>query len=413
MNVVLALNNEAERSAVAAALSGANHRVVEAIDGTSALRSALGFVEPYLAILDRGLAGLTGMQVCLCLRSPKLKVRPYVLLVNDRAEPGEVAKALDQGADGCLSRPWELVEIVARIRVAERTLQYQADLQQRIAELEAVVKRYDLLGEIVAQTGRGRATKPTAPDVRPTPAPRRDAEPCIPAVELSLTDADALMQRTIRELHFGNVGVLAKVVGECYTAAEISTWTGFILEREEIWYDLVLEVDRAAMAMIFEQTMGRPPVSEEERRDFLVETHTIASAGFKAELSSRGARVLSPVLSRVIPSRLVRSRELGPGNFVRYALAGGSIAFSLVRHGCPLRRKHIVGLDVFDVTAEDVPPPQEDEVPWLCKGSVLTPRFIHKLASLDRRRADRLVVPVYPGSPIAARILQEEECAVT
>lgn len=418
MKVILALTNEREQAALSKLLTESKFEVLVANEGQSALRQAAALSEPYVALLDRNLPGLTGLQVCLCLRSPKLKVRPYVFILDDRADSGEIARLLNQGADDCLVRPLRAVEVLARIGAAERVLQHHLELQQQVQELETVLKRYDLLGEIVAQTGRNRMTRQPEPKAAaaataqagepPSEQPQVVAEPEPPRIDLTLPEADEIMQRIIRELRFGNVGVLAKVLGQCYATAEVATWAGFILEHEQVWYDLVIEVDRAAMAMIFEQTMGRPPASEQERRDFLVETHTIICAGLKAMLSGRGARVISPVLSRVVPSYQLAGTDTAPENSIRYVLAGGSIAFTLLRQSCAQQRKNVVRLDLFDVTAEDVPPPQENEVPWLCKGAVLTPRFIRKLASFETRRTDRMVIPVFPSSPLATRILRSE-----
>ena len=130
------------------------------------------------------------------------------------------------------------------------------------------------------------------------------------------------------------------------------------------------------MAMIFEQTMGRPPNSDQERRDFLVETHTVVSAGFKAALSGKGAHILTPILSRVLPSKSSPMPVSTIRESYRYALAGGSIALTVLRHKCPLRLKSTRSLQAFDITAEDVNASQATDMAWLSKGSVLTDRFI-------------------------------------
>lgn len=418
MKVLVAFADDGERDALAAVLAQAEFEPVTAADGNAAVRSALGLTEPYLAVIERNLPGLSGLQVCLCLRSPKLKIRPFVVIVGAASETSETAHVLDFGADEHVAKPVETAELVARLRAASRTLQYQLELQQRIGELETLVKRYGLLGEIVAHTGQIRAqhkaaaTPPAAaqPAAKPAAATQPVApaarKPSRPVIQISLEQADEIMQRTIRELRFGNVGAIAKVVGECYAPSHLTTWAGFIVEDQEVWYELLLDVDRAAMAMIFEQTMGRPPESEQERKEFLVETHEIVSSSFKAALTGLGARVLSPILSRALPAQDLRVPTDAKAESIRYVLAGGSISFTMLKRPCPLKRKTTLTLELFDITAEDIPPPKDNEVTWLSKGSVLVARFINKLAELDLRRGNRMLIPVYPCSPIAATFLK-------
>lgn len=422
MKVLVAFAGDAERDSIIRLVSDAGFEAIPAADGNAAVRSALTILEPYLALLDRNLPELSGLQVCLCMRSPKLKVRPYIVVISDASEATETPKVLDLGADEHVSKPLVPVEFLARLKAASRTLQHQLELQQRVAELETLAKRYGLLGEIVANTGHGRTHKPGPTIERPrSPDPKDSEQPPPkaavipqpvrpkgpPEIPISLAEADEIMQHTIRELRFGNVGVIAKVVGDCYAPSHLTTWAGFLVEDQQVWCDLLLEVDKAAMAMIFEQTMGRPPESEQERKEFLIETHTIVSASFKSVLTNRGARILAPILSQAIPAQNLTIPHASVCESIRYVLAGGSIAFTIVRHSAPLKRKTVLTLNRFDITAEDIPPAKHNEVPWLSKGSVLTPRFISKLAALDTRRGDRLIVPVFPCSPIAASFLGE------
>lgn len=412
MKVLIADDEGVTRRMLSGLLAQEGYDVVLTEDGTSALKTALNMKEPYVAIFDWMMPGLSGPQLCLCLRSPKLKIRPYLIVLSAKTDKGDVAAALDSGADDYLPKPFNPIELLARLRVAARTLQHQRDLQQQIAQLDIVVQRYNLLGEIVAQQGENRVAKPLVPEAAkpaPTAASAPTAQSAAPARhDLSPRESDAIMQRIIGELGFGNVGVIATVTGNIYAKSELIAWTGFILEGEQVWFDLLLEVDQAAMAMIFEQTMGRRPASEQERWNFLAETHTIVGAGIKTALANKGATVLTPVLSRVmrtkdhhLPPEAVRESH-------RYALAGGSIGLTIIRHECPLRKKSTASLQVTDIMAEAFPPPEINEVALLSKGAVLTERFIEKLTALDEVAEEKLAVPVYACSPLARYVLTEK-----
>jgi len=228
-----------------------------------------------------------------------------------------------------------------------------------------------------------------------------EEKPEIPLVDLTSEESNTIMQGVIAELGFGKIGVIATVDNDAYTAADFTAWAGMILEREQVWIDLLLEVDSSAMAMIFEQTLGRRPNTDQERENFLAETHTIVSAAFKSALLAKGAQVMTPILSRVMHTK-DRSVPL-PTTYEkhRYVLAGGSIGLSVVRQECLLREKSTQRLRNTDITAEAYPPPSVNEMPLLSKGTVLTYRFIEKLVALEEDGDERLSVPVFSTSRLA------------
>ena len=459
MKVLIADDERVARKILEAFLLKEKYEVVLAEDGASALKAALTFTEPYIAILDWVMPGLTGPQVCVCLRSPKLKIRPYIIVLSARSDKGDIAAVLDAGADDFLTKPFNQVELMARLRVAGRSLQHLAELRQQITQLESLAQRYNLLGEIVAQQAGNRLTtppmrlgtpatptkEPDAPDeVLEMPAPARvsaagsngkaqdganpfmvvpppkgGAAPVateevatvpegpsavkaqLTAVDLSPAESNEIMKRVIGELGFGGVGVMATIDRDVYGAADFTAWAGIILEREQVWIDLLLEVDTPAMKMIFEQTLGRLPASDLERENFLAETHTIVSAAFKSALQAKGAQLMTPILSKVMRTK-DRAVPVPPKcEMHRYVLPGGSIGLTIVRYECPLRKKSTQRLRNTDVMADAFPPPSVHENVLLSKGTVLTSRFIEKLVTLEEGEDTRLAVPVYTASPLA------------
>jgi hypothetical protein len=104
---------------------------------------------------------------------------------------------------------------------------------------------------------------------------------------------DLLMMQLISQQGFGKVGVIAHIKGQLYQQAELTAWVGMLVEQgnERTWIDILVEVDSSAMGMIFEQTMGRLPESDEERKAFLASTHMIVSSAFKTAFQNTGATV--------------------------------------------------------------------------------------------------------------------------
>jgi two-component system response regulator MprA len=117
MNVLLVEDDPAVRGAVERALRHAGHQPALATDGVRALEQATAV--PYDAvILDLGLPGLDGLEVCRRLRASGNQVP--VLMLTARAAVSERVSGLDAGADDYLVKPFALDELLARLRALER-----------------------------------------------------------------------------------------------------------------------------------------------------------------------------------------------------------------------------------------------------------------------------------------------------
>src|ERR671936_192904 len=135
MNVLLVEDDPSVRGAVERALRGAGHKVELATAGDRALAAATAI--PYDAIvLDRGLPGLDGLEVCRRLRAVGNSVP--ILMLTARSAVSERVEGLDAGADDYVVKPFALDELLARLRAFERrspvTGQPRGEL--RFADLE-------------------------------------------------------------------------------------------------------------------------------------------------------------------------------------------------------------------------------------------------------------------------------------
>lgn len=92
------------------------HEVRAATDGVEALRVADEFV-PDLVVLDLGLPGLDGVEVCRRMRAES---DVPILILTARSELEDRVEGLDSGADDYLIKPFERQELVARMRALMR-----------------------------------------------------------------------------------------------------------------------------------------------------------------------------------------------------------------------------------------------------------------------------------------------------
>ena len=70
-----------------------------------------------LILLDINMPGLSGLETCRAIRA-RSDVSIIMLTVRDRAE--DKIEALDAGADGYVTKPFDVNELLARIRATLR-----------------------------------------------------------------------------------------------------------------------------------------------------------------------------------------------------------------------------------------------------------------------------------------------------
>ncbi len=112
-------------------LRNEGYDVRTAADGLAALDAAAGFV-PDLVVLDLGLPGIDGIEVCRRLRQ---EGDVPILMLTARAETEDRVAGLDSGADDYLAKPFERSELLARIRALLRRRPPRGAASLEIADL--------------------------------------------------------------------------------------------------------------------------------------------------------------------------------------------------------------------------------------------------------------------------------------
>lgn len=123
------------------------YEVVAVTDGLEALRILQSDDAPSLAILDWMMPGMEGPEVCRRVR--QLHGRPYVyiLLLTARNLKGDLLRGLAFGADDYLTKPFDAMELRARLHVGLRILDLQHNLIAAREELRFKAT-YDTLTEL-------------------------------------------------------------------------------------------------------------------------------------------------------------------------------------------------------------------------------------------------------------------------
>ncbi|MFB9834311.1 response regulator transcription factor [Actinoallomurus acaciae] len=117
MRILVVDDEPAVRESLASSLAFEDYEVVTAADGVSAL-DELDRVRPDLAILDILMPRMDGLTACRRLRA-RGETLP-VLMLTARDTVGDRVTGLDAGADDYLVKPFDLDELLARVRALLR-----------------------------------------------------------------------------------------------------------------------------------------------------------------------------------------------------------------------------------------------------------------------------------------------------
>jgi two-component system response regulator MprA len=119
--VLVADDDRAIRESLARALELEGYEVVVTADGASAL-SAVREQPADVLILDVMMPVVDGLTVCRVLRAER--DRTPILMLTARTETSDRVAGLDAGADDYLPKPFELDELLARLRALVRRTRF-------------------------------------------------------------------------------------------------------------------------------------------------------------------------------------------------------------------------------------------------------------------------------------------------
>lgn len=153
MRVLLVEDDPMIGEAVEYALKNENYAVDWVQDGLHAVHAAQD--HPYdVVLLDLGLPRLDGLQVLKSLREKQLSMALIILTARDSA--GDRIRGLDLGADDYLAKPFDMGELLARIRAVIRRKGGAGGplLSNGLISLDPVSHEVLVEGKSVVLTGR-------------------------------------------------------------------------------------------------------------------------------------------------------------------------------------------------------------------------------------------------------------------
>jgi CheY-like chemotaxis protein len=363
---------------------------VETVDcGRKAIAALTAEGAPSIAIIDWMMSDLTGPEVCTQLRQTRFRIRPYLLILTSKNAEADLAAGLDAGADDFVTKPFKSSEMLARLRAAERIIAYEHEVQQRIEDLEQLVERHELLGEMIAKAGQSGApaiafSSAGAPALAPSPLPPQEIE--------------TLARRALQDLGLRSDSVVRESPPNERGVVTYAAWTALLRTQGQRWTDLVLEAEADAVTKIFTRALDRAP-SPSQCQSLVVEALTVIASALRSALQTHGVELLAPFLARgqQIDRRVVSPPVPGESIAYTFNLGDSAITLLVVDRSCQVARKPSHDLGPGEILAQPYPP----AVPLLGRGTVLNDRYIAKLQIYSDTTAGFQPVPVFEPTPLA------------
>lgn len=133
MRVLVVEDYQPLREALSKALREAGHTVVTESDGARALQCISS--GPFdVVILDLSLPGMDGIEVLKLVR--RMQVDTHVLVLTARDTVDDRISGLDAGADDYMVKPFEMKEVLARVRALVRRQYGKRETSITVGEVE-------------------------------------------------------------------------------------------------------------------------------------------------------------------------------------------------------------------------------------------------------------------------------------
>lgn len=115
-------------------------------DGEIAWQMLQAEDSPELILLDWEMPRLHGPDLCERIVKQRLENPPYIIMLTAHDNIEDVVKGLEMGANDYIAKPYNTMELKARLNVGKRMLNLQSELQAAKARLELLATHDELTG---------------------------------------------------------------------------------------------------------------------------------------------------------------------------------------------------------------------------------------------------------------------------
>jgi phosphoserine phosphatase RsbU/P len=129
MKILVAEDDKVSRLVLTTGLRKLGHEVVDVEDGQEAWR-VFQQSQIHLVITDWMMPNMDGPQLCRLIRGIQDSKYTYIILLTALGGKESYLEGMNAGADDFITKPFDIDELNARLRVAERILRLQDEVKQ-------------------------------------------------------------------------------------------------------------------------------------------------------------------------------------------------------------------------------------------------------------------------------------------
>ena len=129
-------------------LEAQGHEVIEAVDGSEALQQ-VATTAPDVVLLDIGMPGMDGFEVCRRIKSEPSTASIPVLLVTALSQRDHRLLGIGAGANDYITKPIDKSDLTLRVRNAVRMHQLYVEVEQQYRRLERLELLRDSLVHMI------------------------------------------------------------------------------------------------------------------------------------------------------------------------------------------------------------------------------------------------------------------------
>jgi diguanylate cyclase (GGDEF)-like protein len=135
MSILVADDSPVERQLLYRTLTSHGFSVILASDGAQAWKILSDpALAPRIAILDMFMPELDGLKLCSMLRGQEPSI--YVVMVTSEGDRAQVLRAFQTGVDDFITKPFDPLDLKARVDVGRRIVQMQQTLNNAMEALK-------------------------------------------------------------------------------------------------------------------------------------------------------------------------------------------------------------------------------------------------------------------------------------
>jgi DNA-binding response OmpR family regulator len=407
MKVLAADSNNRFRQGLVEELKTLGYDVEEVDTGAAALLKLSSDTPPPAALLAWDLEGLSGVALCTELRkkfaNDASKIQPYIIIICEANNPELLLQAADAGADDFLPEKWHKNDLNVRMRLAVRTIDLQRALQTHIKELETVLRRHDLLREVVSKMSpkeREAAAHETTPPTSEHNSKLNFSD------KISKIPAFGNLHTTIANV-FSQLGCgrATATIPQGLTLAQDLVhlvWTPMYLSDHDAWIDIKVEMNNHSAQKLYLEMLGQEPQSKEDLFDALGEMLNIVQGALKSTFAKENVPSRTITLPIVLSAFGVGLPKTVSGNFEKCEVTIGDIKalFTVIVSDAPQKDKPAEEVLEYDIMYKPFFSPRNPHLPVLPEGTIVTDFLVKKLQSFAN-----------PKNPVLARVVEPSRIA--